>query len=80
MRFRGVGNESDTEKYIPIEIIYSKEQQRLLEENFIPENTYFDKVDKVIFSINEEFYKEVKEYGYCGDRFATGGKFEIKLI
>ena len=54
MRFRGVGNESDTEKYIPIEIIYSKEQQRLLEENFIPENTYFDKVDKVIFSINEE--------------------------
>lgn len=78
MAFRDV-REDCSKRDIYLEITYSKKQKELLEIDLTPEHTYFGKTDKIKFSINGQFYNEVKEYSSCETRFWYSGKFEIHL-
>ncbi|PIO08748.1 hypothetical protein COU59_00220 [Candidatus Pacearchaeota archaeon CG10_big_fil_rev_8_21_14_0_10_34_12] len=79
IQFYGVGEDIRKRK-IPFELRYNPEQREFLKvEKYPLKDVYFGNLDRVTFLINEDFYKEVKEHGFSGDRFFTGGKFSIAI-
>src|SRR3989344_1155937 len=67
LKFRDYGDEG--ERDIPLIISYQKRQGELLEVCLKPKRTYFGRAKQITFSINEEFYKNLKERGVYGDGF-----------
>ncbi len=78
LNFRGVGYDSETKREIPVELIYSEKQLEFLEVESEPNDVYFGEIDRVRFSINSDFYREIERIGNWGCRFRTSGKLEIR--
>jgi hypothetical protein len=68
LKFREVS--SDKFREIPFELKYNKNQKDLVKVDLIPKNVYFGEVDKIIFSINRDYYHELID---CGT--AEGARF-----
>ena len=64
---------------IPFELNVIFSQREDVKAKVIPEKTYFGNANKILFSINEEYYQELKEIGKAeGARFFFGvGKLNL---
>ncbi len=45
-----------------------------------PEGDYLGSVNRIRFSINTDYYKEIVEHSEFGYRFSTGGKLVMKVV
>ena len=62
---------------IPFRIIHDKLQNDFLNVKIIPQKTYFGDAEKIMFTINSEFYNNLSNYGEYGARFLGSGKLLI---
>jgi hypothetical protein len=57
-----------------------KKEQLYSEVIFVPENAYFENVDKFIFVLSPEGYNMLRQAGFTGDRMMCGGcKLKVSL-
>ena len=64
---------SEETRDIPFELKYVEGQREYVEVKVIPKRTYFGEANKIIFTINEEYYENLKEEGLAeGARFFWG--------
>ena len=64
---------------IPFIIKFLCEQKELLFVETNPKNEYLGIANKIEFSINDDYYKELTENGIFGNRYFTGGKLIMKV-
>ena len=76
LKFRECQDNS-LKKEIPFNLNYDKSQKELLNVKIIPKKSYFGDADKIIYTINEDLYKELVVNGFCCDRFLVSGKLLI---
>jgi len=79
LRFRGVGDNDEGIRKIPISITVKGNQKDYVKVKIFPEKTYFGKADRINFSIDSDYYRCLKKYGAAeGARFFTStGKLNL---
>jgi len=75
LEFREVNE--DSEKEILLILSYNSSQKELMETRLIPKG-YFGDSKKIVFSINQDFYENIKQRGQYGYRFWGAGKLIVK--
>ncbi len=76
LKFREVMSREKNE--IPFELIYSKEQREHVKCKIFPNGDYFGRAKKLIFTINDDYYKSLLESGMAeGARFFGAGKLYL---
>ncbi len=81
LNFREPLSAEQKEILILFELKYDKFQREDVNVEVIPEKTYFGDADKIFFSINEDYYQELREAGKAEEaRFFSGvGKLNLYL-
>lgn len=68
---------SDEKREIPFQISVKPRQKDFVRVFIQPRETYFGQAEKLYFSINQEYYGELKEFGIAeGARFLGVGKLK----
>lgn len=75
--FREVGG--DGRREIPFSLKYNKKQKEDIEFSTNLPKTYFGDAESIEFVIGYYFYECLKEKRQYGNRFATGGKLDIRV-
>lgn len=69
---------SDEKNKIPFELKYEKRQREDAKCKVIPECSYFGNAERLIFTINKEYYNLLLEEGVAeGARFSIAGKLYL---
>jgi hypothetical protein len=80
LKFYGVN--SDEKREIPFELRFRKKQREPVKTEIIPKRIDFGDASKIIFSINKEYYTNLKDFGAADwARFFSGaGRLNIYSI
>ncbi len=78
--FRGSERSRELKRELIMEIKYDPDQREFIEYSSIPEDIYIGYTEKIILTINKDYFEDLIKHGECVERFMHYGKLNIKLI